>query len=180
MPGPARLDPPVDPGRDHVRGPADAPLTLVEFADFECPFCARATGVLADLRARFGDELRYVVRHLPLPDLHPHAQLAAEAAEAAGAQGRFWEMHDRLFAHQDALGPDDLLAHAEAIGLDLDRFAEDLREGVHAARVREDVVSAEASGAGGTPTFYVGGRQHSGAYDQESLARRLLEAGPES
>jgi NhaA family Na+:H+ antiporter len=179
MPGPPRLDPPVDPARDHVRGPADAPLTLVEFSDFECPFCGRATGVVAALRERFGDELRYVVRHLPLSDLHPRAQLAAEAAEAAGAQGRFWEMHDRLFAHQDALDPDDLLAHAAALGLDLDRFAEDLREGVHAFRVREDVVSAEASGAGGTPTFYVGGRQHSGAYDTESLARRLLEAGPE-
>jgi Na+/H+ antiporter NhaA len=174
-PGPPPLEPAIDPARDHVRGPADARLTLVEFADFECPFCGRATGVLAALRARFGDDLRYVVRHLPLPDVHPRAQLAAEAAEAAAAQGRFWEMHDRLFAHQDALEPDDLLAHAAAIGLDVERFAADLREGVHAARVREDVVSAEASGARGTPTFYVGGRQHRGPYDEETLARRLLE-----
>jgi NhaA family Na+:H+ antiporter len=95
---PTRLDPPVDPARDHIRGPVDAPLTLVEYGDFECPFCGRATGVIEDLRARFGDRLRYVFRHTPLSDVHPHAMLAAEAAEAAAVQGRFWEMHDRLFA----------------------------------------------------------------------------------
>ena len=179
--GPPRLDPPVDPARDHMRGPVDAPLTLVEYSDFECPFCAKATDLGPTLRRRFGDELRYVVRHLPLVDIHPHSQVAAEAAEAAGAQGRFWEMHDRLFAHQDALEPADLLAHAEALGLDLDRFADDLELGVHAERVREDVASAEASGVTGTPTFFVGGRRVRGAYDAETLARLLLEsAGPEA
>jgi Na+/H+ antiporter NhaA len=179
--GPPRLDPPVDPARDHVRGRLDGPLTLVEYSDFECPFCAKATDLGPALRRRFGDDLRYVVRHLPLVDIHPHSQMAAEAAEAAGAQGRFWEMHDRLFAHQDALEPEDLLAHAEAIGLDLDRFTSDLALGVHAERVREDVASAEASGVTGTPTFFVGGRRVRGAYDAETLARLLLEsAQPES
>jgi hypothetical protein len=123
---PTRLDPPVDPSRDHIRGPVDAPLSLVEYGDFECPFCGRATGVVEDLRTRFGDRLRYVFRHTPLSDVHPNAMLAAEAAEAAAAQGRFWEMHDRLFAHQDRLSAADLLDHAAAIGLDVTRFSRDL------------------------------------------------------
>jgi Na+:H+ antiporter, NhaA family len=170
------LDPPVDPAHDHIRGPVDAPLTLVEFSDFECPFCARATSLGPALRRRFGDDLRYVVRNLPLTDVHPRAELAAEAAEAAAAQGRYWEMHDRLFAHQDALEPDDLVAHAEAIGLDVERFSRELAEGVHAPRVRDDVASAEASGVTGTPTFFIGGRLHYGPYDAETLSARLIEA----
>ncbi|GAB3302253.1 hypothetical protein GCM10027451_06330 [Geodermatophilus aquaeductus] len=183
-PGPARpslLDPPVDPARDHVRGPADAPLTLVEYGDFECPFCGRATGAIEEVRERFGDRLRYVFRHLPLVDVHPHARLAAEAAEAAAAQGRFWEMHDRLFAAQDRLTPGDLLEHAAAIGLDVPRFARDLGAGRHARRVQEDVDSAEASGVEGTPTFFVHGRRHTGPHDADSLAAALLagtDAGP--
>lgn len=177
--GPPRLDPPVDPARDHIRGPADAPLTLVEFADFECPFCGRATGVVQSLRARFGDDLRYVFRHLPLTDIHPNAALAAEAVEAAGAQGRFWEMHDRLFAHQDALEPDDLLDHARALGLDVERFAADLEDGRYAQRVRDDVAAAEASGVNGTPTFFIGDRRHRGAYDEQTLAGRLLQGARE-
>jgi Na+:H+ antiporter, NhaA family len=172
--GPVMLDPPVDPARDHIRGPVDAPLTLVEFADFECPFCGRATGVVEELRERFGDRLRYVMRHLPLTDVHPNAELAAEAAEAAGAQGRFWEMHDRLFRHQDELGPDELVDHARAISLDVERFVMELDDGVHSERVREDVASAEASRVTGTPTFFVGARRHSGRYDAETLAVRLL------
>lgn len=170
---PVRLDPPVDTGRDHVRGRLDAPLTVVEFADFECPFCARATGVMHDLEARFGDQLRYVFRHLPL-EVHPHAELAAEAAEAAGAQGRFWEMHDRLFEHPERLTAADLLGHAEALGLDLDRFADDLASGEYAARVQADTFSAAASGAGGTPTFFVNGRRHKGPTNSDSLTEALL------
>ena len=170
------LDPPVDPAHDHIRGPVDAPLTLVEFLDFQCPFCARATSLGPALRQRFGDDLRYVVRNLPLTDVHPQAELAAEAAEAAAAQGRFWEMYDRLFAHQDELEPEDLVRHAEAIGLDVERFSRELAEGVHAPRVRDDVASAEASGVTGTPTFFVGGRLHYGPYDAETLGARLLEA----
>ncbi|MGE3289090.1 MAG: Na+/H+ antiporter NhaA [Pseudonocardia sp.] len=175
---PTVLDPPVDPERDHIRGPVDAPLTLVEFSDFECPFCGRATGVVEELRARFGPRLRYVFRHLPLVDPHPHAELAAEAAEAAAAQGRFWEMHDLLFHHQDRLRAADLLAHAEAVGLDVERFARDLGSGLHAARVREDAASAEASGVEGTPTFFINGVRHTGPTDTASLAAALGDPGP--
>lgn len=174
--GPPALVPGVDPGRDHIRGRADAPLTLVEYSDFECSFCGRTTGILSELHARLGDDLRYVFRHLPLTDVHADAELAAQAAEAAGRQGRFWEMHDRLFAHQDRLDPQSLVRHAEALGLDVDRFLEDV-EGVEcAARVRDDVASAEASGVAGTPTFFIGGRRHSGVYDAETLEARLRAA----
>jgi Na+:H+ antiporter, NhaA family len=175
------LDPPVDPDRDHIRGLADAPLTLVEYGDFECPFCGRATGAVADLRERFGDQLRYVFRHLPLSDVHPHAQLAAEAAEAAAAQGKFWPMYDRLFAHQDRLDTTDLLEHAAAVGLDVPGFARDLGAGRYTRRVQQDVESAEASGVGGTPTFFIGGRRHAGPYDAGSLAAALLaDAGEDA
>ena len=173
---PMNLDPPVDPERDHIRGRIDAPLTLVEYGDFECPFCGRATGVLRELRERFGDDGRYVFRHLPLTDVHPYAQLAAEAAEAAGAQGRYWEMHDLLVEHQDQLELEDLLGYAAELGLDVERFTRDLGTGRHAERVRNDVISAEASGARGTPTFFVGDLRHVGAYDAETLARALTAA----
>jgi len=170
---PMVLDRPVDPARDHIRGRVDAPLTLVEYGDFECPFCGRATGVIRDLRERLGDDLRYVFRHLPLTDVHEHADLAAQAAEAAGAQGRFWEMHDVLFRHQDELEPEDLVGYAADVGLDVERFVRDLEDERYAAPVREDVASAEASGATGTPTFFVGDLRHVGAYDAATLARAL-------
>jgi NhaA family Na+:H+ antiporter len=173
-----RLIPPADPERDHVRGPVGAPLELVEFGDVECPFCGRATGVLTELRRRFGDDLRYVFRHLPLPDVHPHAELAAEAVEAAGAQGAFWAMHDRLFAHQDQLEAGELLDHAAALGLDLGRFARELGDGTWAPRVREDVASAEASGVTGTPTFFVNGVRHEGPTTTDALAAALLANDP--
>src|SRR4029078_12504580 len=118
----------VDPARDHIRGRQDAPVTLVEYGDFECPYCGRAEPIVRELLTAHGDDLRYVFRHLPLADVHPNAQRAAEAAEAAGAQGAFWEMHDRLLSHQDELSPRDLHHHAEAIGLDVDRFVEDVRQ----------------------------------------------------
>ncbi len=170
---PRELSPPVDPEHDHVRGPADAPLTLVEFADFECPFCGRATGMVRELRERFGDELRYVIRHLPLVDVHPHAELAAEAMEEAAAQGKFWELHDKLFDHQDELEFEDLLGYAGKIGIDVEEMARALEDGRHAERVAAHVRSAELSGAHGTPTFYVGGTRHVGAYDAQSLAEEL-------
>jgi len=170
---PMFLDRPVDSGRDHIRGAADAPLTLVEFGDFECPFCGRATGMVKELRHRLGDDLRYVFRHLPLTDVHPHAELAAEAAEAAGAQGRFWEYHDLLFEHQDELELEDLVGYAGELGLDVERFTRHIEEGRHSARVRADVASADASGARGTPTFFVGERRHVGPYDAETLAAEL-------
>ncbi|WRL67237.1 DsbA family protein [Blastococcus brunescens] len=163
---------------DHVRGPVDAPLTLVEYGDMECPFCGRATGVVSELRNRFGDDLRYVFRHLPLLEVHPHAQLAAEAVEAAGAQGRFWEMHDKLFAHQDALEAPDLLDHASALGLDLERFARELGDGTHAQHIRDDVAGGEASGVEGTPTFFVNGVRHTGRAGTDELAAALLRTDP--
>jgi Na+/H+ antiporter NhaA len=166
----------VDPGRDHIRGIDDAPITFVEYGDFECPYCGRAEPILRELLSRCDDDLRFVFRHLPLADVHPHAQLAAEAAEAAGAQGRFWEMHDLLFEHQDALTPRDLRGYAEQLGLDVDRFSEDLRRRRHAERVRDDVMSADASGVSGTPTFFINGRRHYGAYDIDSLTAAVRQA----
>jgi Na+/H+ antiporter NhaA len=172
------LDRAVDPAVDHIRGPVDARFELVEYGDFECPFCGRATGAVEEVRDRLGDRLRYVFRHLPLPDVHPHAELAAEAAEAAGRQGAFWAMHDRLFAHQDELTPTDLVDHATALGLDVEAFTRTLGSGELAARVREDVASAEASGAEGTPTFFVNGRRLLGRYDADALIAALTGDEP--
>ena len=170
---PRYLDRPVDPDVDHIRGPVDAPLTLVEYGDFECPFCARATGNARKLRALLGDELRYVFRHLPLSDVHPRAEMAAHAAVAADRQDRFWEMHDLLFAHQDRLDVEDLIGYAERLGLDVEVFLDDLHSREVDDRVRSDVASAEASGARGTQTFFVGNRRHRGPYDAETLAAEL-------
>jgi NhaA family Na+:H+ antiporter len=159
----ATLTPLVDIERDHVRGAAGAPATLVEYADFQCPFCGDAYPVVNELLARFGDRLRFVFRHMPLTDLHPRAEAAAEAAEAAAAQGRFWEMHDRLFTHQHELSDSDLVAHAEAIGLDTERFERELRDGRYAARVAEDYASGARSGTPSTPRFFVNGYIHLGS-----------------
>jgi Na+/H+ antiporter NhaA len=166
----------VDPERDHIRGPAEAPVTLVEYGDFECPYCGRAEPVIRELLDEFGDDLRYVWRHLPLNDVHPNAQLAAEAAEAAEAQGAFWDMYDLLLGHQDELTPRDVLRYAEDLGLDAQRFREDLRHHEHAERVTEDVSSADASGVAGTPSFFVNGRRHQGAYDLATLTDAVRRA----
>lgn len=170
---PTRLVRDVEPGRDHILGPTDAPLTLVEYGDFECPFCGRATGVVREVREQLGDDLRYVFRHLPLPEVHEHAELAARASEAAAAQGAFWPMHDLLFEHQGRLQVEDLISYAATLGLDVEQFARDLGDERHAARVREDVADAEASGAHGTPTFYVNGQRHSGPWDAQRLRSAL-------
>ena len=166
----------VDSERDHIRGPVDAPVTLVEYGDFECPYCGLAEPAVRDLLREFGD-VGYVWRNLPLSDVHPNAQLAAEAAEAAASQGRFWEMHDLLLAHQDALDPDDLVRYAQQIDLDVEQFATDLRTHAGAARVADDVDSADLSGVTGTPTFFVNGRRHYGAYDLETLSNAVRLAG---
>ncbi|MES9539071.1 Na+/H+ antiporter NhaA [Actinomadura sp. NPDC000600] len=166
---------PVEPERDHVRGPAKAPVTVVEYGDFECPYCGRAEAVVRELLADHGD-VRYVWRHLPLNDIHPQAQLAAEAAEAAAAQGRFWEMHDLLLDRQDALRPRDLVRYAGEIGLDVERFRADLRRHTGAGRIAEDVDSADLSGVSGTPTFFVNGRRHVGAYDIATLSAAVRSA----
>ena len=168
----------VDPRRDHVRGADDAPVTLVEYGDYECPYCGRAELVVRELLQTFGEDLRYVWRHLPLRDVHPHAETAAEAAEAAGAQGAFWGMHERLIAHQAELTPNDLGRYAKELGLDLQRFHEDVVHHVYAERVAEDVTSADASGVAGTPSFFINGKRHDGAYDVATLtaAVRLARA----
>jgi Na+/H+ antiporter NhaA len=165
---------PVDPDVDHVRGPEDARVTLVEYGDFECPHCGQAEPVVRQLLQRFGGDLRFVFRHLPLVDVHEHAELAGEAAEAAGAQGKFWEMHDMLFAHQDALGIEDLSEDARRIGLDLEQFSADLESRRFALRVARDIESADASRVAGTPTFFINGRRHYGPYDIASLTAALL------
>jgi Na+/H+ antiporter NhaA len=166
----------VAPERDHIRGPIDAPVTVVEYGDFECPYCGQAEPVVRELLREFGD-VRYVWRHLPLNDVHPRAQLAAEAAEAAAEQGAFWELHDLLLDHQDALRPNDLIAYAEQMGLDVERFTNHLREHAGAARVAEDVDSADLSGVSGTPTFFINGRRHYGAYDIAALSTAVRAAG---
>ncbi|MDE3071030.1 MAG: thioredoxin domain-containing protein, partial [Acidobacteriota bacterium] len=175
----------VDPARDHVRGPDDALVTLVEYGDFECPYCGQAESVVRELLTSFGDDLRYVWRHLPLNDVHTRAQLAAEASEAAAAQGRFWDLYDRLLEHQDRLEAPDLPRHADALALDVERFTDELRHHDHAPRIAEDVASADSSGVSGTPSFFINGRRHQGAYDTGTLTAavrgaltraRLLEA----
>jgi protein-disulfide isomerase len=170
------LTDPVDPERDHIRGPADAPVTLVEYADFECPYCGQAEPVIRELLAEFGRDLRYVFRHLPLEDVHEHARLAAEAAEAAGAQGKFWEMHDLLFQHQDALNKWDLIQYAEQLGLDMEQFEAKLRKRKFALRVAHDVESADLSGVTGTPTFFANGRRHHGAFNLVELTALVRSA----
>jgi Na+/H+ antiporter NhaA len=166
----------VDVQRDHFRGPSVAPVTVVEYGDFECPFCGRAEPVVRELLQEFGD-VRYVWRHLPLSDVHPHAQFAAEASEAAAAQGSFWEMHDLLFKHQDALEPTDLEGYAQELGLDVERFANDLYGHAGAGRVAEDIDSADLSGVSGTPTFFINGKRHYGAYDIAALSHAVKAAG---
>lgn len=165
----------VESGRDHMRGALDAPVTVVEYGDFECPYCGQAEPVVREMLADFAN-VRYVWRHLPLTDVHPHAQLAAEAAEAAGEQGAFWEMHDLLLTHQDALNPTDLLGYAERLGLDLDMFREHMVKRMGVDRVAEDVESADLSGVTGTPTFFINGRRHHGAYDIVALSAAVKGA----
>jgi Na+/H+ antiporter NhaA/predicted DsbA family dithiol-disulfide isomerase len=167
---------PVDPARDHVRGPEDAPVVVVEYGDFECRYCGQAEYLVRQLLAEHGD-VRYVWRHLPLGDVHPRAQLAAEAAEAAAVQGAFWEMHDLLIEHQDALRMPDLVHYAAGLGLDVERFRADLGRHAGALRIAEDVDSADLSGVSGTPTFFINGRRHHGAYDIATLSAAVVSAG---
>jgi Na+/H+ antiporter NhaA len=169
------LGAPVDPGRDHIRGPARAPVTIVEYGDFECPYCGQAEPVIRDLLAGHGD-VRYVWRHLPLNDVHPHAQLAAEAAEAAADQGKFWEMHDLLLRHQDGLLISDLIRYAEEVGIDSAQFRDHLSRRAGAARIAEDVDSADLSGVSGTPSFFVNDRRHYGPYDIAALTSAVQAA----
>jgi protein-disulfide isomerase len=171
-----RLVPPIHAG-DHTLGPDDAPVTLVEYGDYECPFCGAAQPTVREVLRIGGDRLRFAFRHFPLGEVHPHARLAAEAAEAAGAQGRFWQMHELLFANQQALTPADLLSYAAAIGLDVARFTADLEQHAYAPVVREHFLSGLRSGVNGTPTFFVNGLRHDGGYDLRSLLEAVVLAG---
>ena len=164
----ARLAVPVG-SRDHIQGLATAPVTLVEYGDYECPSCGAAYPIVKAVQRRLGAQVRFVFRNFPLTTVHPRAQHAAEAAEAAGAQGRFWEMHDTLFEHQDTLTDEALIGYAKALGLDATRFAHELRQHLYAARVREDVAGGTHSAVNGTPTFYINGVRHDAPHDLETL-----------
>jgi NhaA family Na+:H+ antiporter len=166
------LKPPVTE-HDHTYGNAGAPVTLVEYGDYQCPHCRQVQPIVRDLRERFGDRLRYVFRHFPINTLHPRAQKAAEAAEAAAAQGKFWQMHDLLYDHQDALEDDDLVRYAAELGLDVERFERELRTGVYTERVREDFMSGVRSGANGTPSFFINGYRYDGPWDLDSLVAEI-------
>ncbi len=165
---PARLTPPIS-DRDHTKGPDDSPVTLVEYGDYECPYCGQAENSVHEIQERTGNAVRMVFRHFPNKAVHPHAGLAAEAAEAAGAQGKFWDMHDLLFQHQDRLEESDLMEYAREIGIDEQRFRTELDAHTHSQRIRDDFKSGRQSGVRGTPTWYINNKRYDGAWDPESL-----------
>jgi len=160
---------PVSEERDHIQGPSNAPVTLLEYGDYQCPYCGAAYPIIKQVQARMGDRLRFVFRNFPITTSHPHAEQAAEAAEAAAAQGKFWEMHDYLYEHQNRLRDRDLSSYAEHLGLDVERFDQELAGHVHAPRVREDFMSGVRSGVNGTPTFYINGARHDVSYELDVL-----------
>lgn len=167
---------PVSPARDHIRGPVDALVTLVEYGDYECPHCGAAHAIVKTIMAEVDDAVRFVFRHFPMTTVHPHAELAAEAAEAAGSQRRFWEMHDTLFANQQRLDGPSLLAYASALGLDIDRFDSEVAGHMHLPKISEDFMSGVRSGVNGTPTFFINGIRHDGGWDYASLIEALQRA----
>src|SRR5277367_5246832 len=162
-------------GRDHVQGPMDAPIVLLEYGDYECPYCGVAYPIIKAIQERLGDRLCFAFRNFPLVNSHPHAQHAAEAAEAAGTQGKFWEMHDMLFEHQEALDDDDITQYAATLGLDTPRLIREVLSGTHTARVREDFRSGARGGVNGTPTLFINGVRYEGAPD--ALLAALMERG---
>jgi len=172
-----RLTVPVDEGRDHIQGSSDAAVTLLEYGDYECPYCGAAYPIVKRVQENMGDRLRFVFRNFPISTAHPHAELAAEAAEAAAAQGKFWEMHDLLYENQQRLETDDLIAYADRLGLDVGRFQGDLDDHAYAERVHDDFMSGVRSGVNGTPTFYIDGVRYEGSYDAEALLDALQQAG---
>lgn len=173
----ATLRPPVT-DRDHMRGPANAPVTLVEYGDYECPHCGAAFPIVEELLRMSADRIRFVFRNFPLAEAHAHAQIAAEAAEAAGAQDRFWEMHHALFTHQNALDVPHLVKYAGETGLNTQQFEQALAEHTFKKRVREDFTSGARSGVNGTPTFFINGRRHDGPFDLASLVDAIQESEP--
>jgi protein-disulfide isomerase len=177
--GAVRLSVPVNAQQDHVLGPRNAPVTLVEYGDFECPFCGRSYPAVRRLRGELGDRLQFVFRHFPRPE-HPHARHAAEASEAASAQGHFWEMHDQLFEHQAALTDGDLASYAANIGLDVARFEHDLTSHVYLERVQRDIQSGAHSDVHGTPTFFINGFKHEGPDTFDDLLNAIQQQLPRS
>ncbi len=172
----SKLVEPVNSRRDHVLGPEEAQVALLEYGDYECPHCGRAHGVVHEVLGRVGDDVRFAYRHFPLSELHPHALAAAQAAEAAAAQNRFWEMHHVLFENQQALEPGDLPSYAEAIGLDLVRFAQELREEIYLPKIRADFQSGVRSGVNGTPTFFINGERFDLPWDPGTLVTAIAQA----
>ena len=173
----AALTMPVTEDRDHIQGPADAAVTLVEYGDYECPYCGAAYPIIKEVQSRMGARLRFVFRNFPIMTSHPHAEQAAEAAEAAATGDRFWQMHDLLYENQRRLRDQNLRAYAEKLGLDVEVFDKELAEHVHAERIHEDFLSGVRSGVNGTPTFYINGARHDGSYELEPLLRALERAG---
>jgi protein-disulfide isomerase len=172
----AALTLPITQDRDHIQGAPDAAVTLVEYGDYECPYCGAAYPIVKKVQEAMGDGLRFVFRNFPITTAHPHAEQAAEAAEAAAAQSQFWPMHDLLYENQQRLDAGDLLAFADRLGLDVDRFERELEQHVHAARVHEDFMSGVRSGVNGTPTFYVNGVRHDDSYEFDTLLGALQRA----
>lgn len=166
----------VDETHDHIQGSAGAPVTLVQFGDYECPYCGAAYPIIKEVQARMGEHLRFVFRNFPISTSHPHAEHAAEAAEAADAQGRFWEMHDLLYERQRHLTDPDLHGYAEELGLDVERFDKEMTEHVHEPRIHEDFMNGVRSGVNGTPTFYINGVRHDDSYEPEVLLAALERA----
>jgi len=162
-------------GHDHIQGPTDAPIALIEYGDYECPYCGEAYPIVKAIQQRLDDRLCFAFRNFPLSNAHPHAQHAAEAAEAAGVQGKFWEMHDVLFENQDALEDEDLAEYASALGLDARRLIGEVLAGAHSVRVREDFRSGARGGVNGTPTFFINGTRYDGAADFDALLDALTE-----
>ena len=167
---------PVSSSRDHIQGPQKAPITLLEYGDYECPYCGQAFKIVKLVQNLLGDNLRFVFRNFPLTQIHPHAQHAAEAAECAGAQNRFWEMHDILYEHQQALEDEDLKSYAELLKFDIPKFQFDLYNHSFADRVREDFLSGIRSGVNGTPTFFINGKRYNDSSDEETLTASLRSA----
>jgi protein-disulfide isomerase len=172
----AALTMPVSEERDHIQGPTEAAVTLVEYGDYECPYCGAAYPIIKEVQSRMGERLRFVFRNFPITTSHPHAEQAAESAEAAATQGRFWQMHDLLYENQRRLRAPDLRDYAERLALDVERFDSELAEHAHAARVREDFMSGVRSGVNGTPTFYINGARHDDSYDVETMLAALERA----
>jgi len=163
--------------RDHIQGPINAPGKLLEYGDYECPYCGRSHGVVKAIQQSLGDDLCFAFRNFPLANMHPHAEPAAEAAEAAGAQGKFWEMHDLLYENQDALEDEDLARYAAELGLDVPRLIREVETKAYSRRIREDFMGGVRSGVNGTPTFFINGVRHDGEYDFESLMTALAQEG---